>query len=108
MNAGGTTPYRLFILTVTLLISHPHHASAAPNLGDVSVVVVVFDIIFSLIVFLITLFTMLSLAFSGQASLKKVTKMGITDGDYTMDGNDIIENAQKKSLYFGGQAFQYR
>jgi len=63
---------------------------------DVSVGVVVFDIVFSIIVFIIALFTMLSCAFSGRASLKKVDKMGIADGDYTTEDKDITEKAEKK------------
>jgi predicted RNA-binding Zn-ribbon protein involved in translation (DUF1610 family) len=39
---------------------------------------------------------MLSLAFSGQASLKKVDKMGIADGDYTMEDDNIFEKAKKR------------
>ena len=63
---------------------------------DISVGVVMFDMVFSLIVFLATLFGVHSFVSSRRASLKKFDKMGIADGDYTTENQGIIESAKRK------------
>jgi uncharacterized protein len=58
---------------------------------------IVADIAISLIAFFVTLGNMLARAFWGAPSLKKVERMGMTDGDYTTEDASIFNKAQKKA-----------
>jgi len=68
-----------------------------PQRNNVPTNVIVTDMAISLIAFFVTLGNMLARAFWGAPSLKKVERMGMTDGDYTTEDASIFNKAKRKA-----------